>query len=125
MQRRVIRAQPCGDAGTKAFDQRIRIPRQAMQDGLARAGFQINGDAAFAAVAAAEERAHAVDEGRHLAGIIADARVLDFDDVRAEIAQQHGANSAGQETSQVQDADVGERLHEWSVARPRVAWQMA
>ena len=68
------------------------------------------------AIAAAKEDAHAVEQRRHQTGVVAHARVFDLDDLRAQVAQQHGADSARQQARQVEDAGIVEEVHRWSLA---------
>ena len=45
------------------------------------------------------------------AGIVALSRVFDLDDLRAQVAQHHGADCAGQEAGEVEDAGGVEGFH--------------
>jgi hypothetical protein len=42
-----------------------------------------------------------------LAGVVAALRVFDFDDICAEIAEEHGAEGAGEDAGEVEDFEVG------------------
>ena len=72
---------------------------------------------------AAEEGAHAVDERGKEAGVVAGMRVFDLDNFGAEVVQEHGADGAGQEAGEVEDAGGGEGSHAGSLAWVCGAWQ--
>ena len=78
-----------------------------------RRGLEVEGDAFLAAVAAAKESAHAVDQRGYQACVVAGARVFDLDDLGAQVAQEHGADCAGEEAGQVKDAGGVEGEHGW------------
>jgi hypothetical protein len=42
-----------------------------------------------------------------LAGVVATLGMFDFDDVSAEIAEEHGAEGAGENAGEVEDFEVG------------------
>ena len=94
-----------------------------MQDRFSCVCFQVEDDAFLTAVAAAEEGAHPIDQRRHRAGVVAGVRVFDFDDLGAQVVQQHGADGAGQQARQVEDAGGVEGFMGPSLARVAVAWQ--
>ena len=50
-------------------------------------------------------------------------RVFDFDDVGAEVVEEHGGDCAREEAGGVEDAGVGGGAQGWSLARVGVAWQ--
>ena len=122
-QRLVVGAQPRGHARAEALDQNISVFDEAMQNGLAGGLFQVEHDTLLAAVAATEESAHALDQRRHLTGVVAGDGVFDLDDLRAQVTEQHGADGAGQKAGQVEDAGVVEGVHEGSLAWLVRAWQ--
>ena len=122
-QRLVIGAQPRRHAGPEAFDQHIGGFDQLVQDGTSRIGFQVDDDALLAAVAAAKENAHPLNQRRHPAGVVAALRVFDLDDFGAQVAQQHRADGAGQEARQIEDAGGVQGFHGGSLACVAGAWQ--
>src|SRR5258706_101892 len=48
-------------------------------------------------------------DGRPAAGIVALAGFLDLDDLRAHVAQRHGAEGPGQHPGEIDDTHAGER----------------
>ena len=108
----VVQAQGRQYAGREVFHQRIGVGEQLQQDGAPGFRFEIEGDAALAAVEIEERQAlfgvwFVVVKGRQPAGRVA-AGPFNFEDVRAEIGQQFGGVGAGDVVSQVDDLDAGQ-----------------
>src|SRR5690606_35072106 len=80
--------------------------RQLTSDLLAFRRLQVQGDAALVAVRAEVIGADTVPVWWEAAGVIAAARRLDFNHVRAEVAQRHRGERPGEVAAQVEDANA-------------------
>ena len=76
-----------------------------------RAGFQIERQAALAAIDAEKIRAPVADERRPPPRIVALRGLFDFDDVGAHVAEQHRAEGTGEHTGEIDDFESVERGH--------------
>jgi hypothetical protein len=75
-------------------------------------GFEVEGERALSAIDAHEVDALAVHERRAVgAGVVAFVGVFDFDDVGAEVAQQHRAIRPGQDAGEIDDPNTVEGFH--------------
>ena len=108
----VVDAEASGDAGAEVLDHEVSAGAQFEEELAAALGLQVKGDRPLAAVGHRERIALAVDLRGHSARIVASARLLDLDDVRAELGENHRAVRARQESRQVEDPEAGEGLHE-------------
>ena len=103
--------EPFGDTGAEALDDDIRFGDQG--DGLLSfvIAREVEGDAALAAVDRVEVRAVAVHKRRApRAGVVAGIRLLDLDDVRAELGEGHRRVRPGEQPGEVDDPDAVQRL---------------
>src|SRR4029077_19532881 len=70
---------------------------------------EIDADRPFAPVDDPARRGLVPEPGLHPAHVVADARLLDLDDLCAEIGEQRGREAAGQQPREVQHADAVEQ----------------
>src|SRR6185437_15980875 len=97
-------------AGLEVLDDDVALPRQGAQNVLRPLVLEIEGDALLVAVGAEIVGAFSAHPGRSPAPrIVADAGLLDLDDLSAEVAEHHGAIWPGQDSRQVEHADAVER----------------
>ncbi len=102
------RASPSFPAGSS---RRGRRPCRAARRARCRRGrcFEVERQALLVAVDAQEVRALAAEERRTpRARVVALARLLDLDDARAHVGEQHRAVRTGQHAREVEDGDAGE-----------------
>ena len=93
--RRRIDTQPLGDTRSEAFDGDVGGLCQGVDDLASLFRLHIDGDASLVAVNRKEVGADAVDEGRSpQPRVIAARRRLNLHDLRAHIAEHHGAERA-------------------------------
>ena len=118
-ERRGIETQLGQRAGPEVFDQHVRPRDQPLQDRPPFGVLEIEGQAFLVAVDAEEVRAFFVQKRRAPGpGVVALARLLDLDDARAHVAQQHRAVRTRQHPRQVQDKDAVKRGHWLNYTRP-------
>src|SRR6185295_12339533 len=72
---------------------------------------QIDGDRFLGAVADEVVRAVARELRLEGARLVAAARLLDLDDARAELGEDHGGERAREHAREIEDGDALERLH--------------
>ena len=110
-QRRVIDAEPLGDAGAVILDQDVGGLDQAVEHLACRLALQIEREAALVAVQVEEaEAVIALElEAHGAAGLVAAVGRLDLDHVGAHVAQQHGAERPGHHLADVEHPHAGER----------------
>jgi hypothetical protein len=77
------------------------------------------GDAALAAIEQAEGRARRAEPGLVAAQLVADARALDPDHLRASLEQDQAGERTRQQRAEVDHLDAGKRLHDASDAASR------
>ena len=119
--RGVVEAQPGQRAGPEVLDEHIRLRDQPLEDLAAGRLLEIERDAFLVAVDAQEIRAFAVQERRSPAArVVALAGLLDLDDPRAHVGEQHRAIGAREDAGQVENGDTLKGRHIWSVPRRRV-----
>src|SRR5207244_4539382 len=83
-------------------------------------GLQVDRERTLPAVHHREGIRDLVDEWRHRPHVVAELRVLDLDDVRAEVAQELRAERPREEAREIQDRDALEgRRHGGSKSRSR------
>src|SRR5207302_8680909 len=82
--------------------------------------FEIERDRALVAIQADEGRAFAVQQGRHMADLVAAVRRLDLDDLCAQVGELHPTERSGHVIAHLQDPDP----REWRVHAPD-AWSIA
>ncbi len=102
-----IDAKPARGRRPKAFDEDVGAREQCVEHSGSVRRSQIEGDAALAAIERLEKPTRAAAQRAHR---VAAARILDLDDVRAEIDQQQRRIGARQQARQVEDADAVKRL---------------
>ena len=103
-------------AGPKVLHHDVGRLRQPAEDRLSLWPLDIESEGAFVAIRGEKEGADTREEGRSgRTTILTDARLLDLDDVGAEIAQQHGAGRTCEVTSQIEHAHPGQ----WHLGGPR------
>src|SRR5581483_1719438 len=78
---------------------------------------QVERDAALVAIENVEVHADAVRQRRHVARVIAPARVLELDDVGPEVREHQRRVGAGEKPREIQHADAVERLTQCRVRR--------
>ena len=83
---------------------------EAMHDGAAGFGLEIDRDAALVAVRAEKHGALSAAERRPAPRLIAGAGRLDLDDLGAEVAQILGAERAREHLGEVENADAGQSV---------------
>ena len=106
-----VEAEPGHDAGPEIVDERIAAGREAADDFLALGPPQIDGEAAFVAVAGEERGAVAVHP--HAAGLprrVTRFAGFDLDDVGAHVGQHLGTERAENVARQIEHADAVEGL---------------
>ena len=102
--RLVAEPQPLHRAGTEVLDQHVGAIEQPLEDRRARRLLQVERQALLVAVDAEEVRALAADERRTpRARVVAAAGLLDLDDARAHVGEQHRAVRPGQHARQIDD----------------------
>src|SRR5436190_144090 len=72
---------------------------------------QVDGDRFLGAVADEVVRAVLCELRLEAARLVAGAGLLDLDDARTELGEDHRREWAGQHSREIQDGDAGERLH--------------
>ena len=93
----------------QVIDEDVGAVYHALQDRLALGGGDVERQAALVAVRGHKVGGFAVDERRPPATrLVALAAALDLDDVRAHVAQVHGAVRPRQRLGHVDDAEAGE-----------------
>ena len=97
----VINAQLLEYAGAIAFYHYISSAYQLQKLLPTQLTFQIKGYALFIAVQLQMPIAKILKKGRKGAGVITQLRLLDFDDLRPKIGQQHGAIRSRQKPRQI------------------------
>ena len=99
-QRLVSQIQAFHHAGAKAFQEYVGSFDEPQQDGPSLVRFEVQGEALFAAVKGAKEKAFAAFrvDGRHVAGPVAAAGTLDLDDLKAQVGQDAGAVGTGKQS---------------------------
>ena len=102
----VIDAEASGDAGAEVLDDQIRAGGKLEEEFAAAIGLQVDGDRPLAAVGHRERIALAVDLRRHPPRVVAGAWLLDLDDIRAELSENHRAVRARQKSRQVEDTEA-------------------
>src|SRR5258708_31969216 len=100
-------AEGCHRPRTVILDYDVCRPREPRKGVASTRRLQVNDDAAFAAVDGVEAGTVAADSARHLARRVARRR-LDFDDVGAEVREQHRAERTGHYLGDVEDAKASE-----------------
>ena len=94
------------------FDEDVGLGSKLAGKGLAVGMFEVDGQGAFVAVDAEEIGRHEIvgraSEGwAPLAGVVAALGVFDFDDIGTKIAEEHGAERAGEDAGEIEDFEVG------------------
>ena len=103
--------QPVEGAGPEIFEQHVRLGDDLLEQLLASAGLQIEGQAALVSVEQQEEEAVCVRPVAHVAaGDIATLGFLELDHVGAEKTQDLGASRSRLVVRHVDDANVRQRL---------------
>ena len=91
-------------------DQNVRVLDQPSENFLPGRHSHVEREGALVAVDAEKIRGLGADEGRTpMPRIVTVAGGLDLDDVGAHVAQHHGAERAGENTGEIDDADSSER----------------
>ena len=91
-------------AGAEVLDDHIGSLGHAQKNRLAGGRLQIETQASLVPVLRHELHAFAIDElVTEVAGQVTARRLLDLDDVGAQITEQHGADRAGRHDAQVED----------------------
>src|SRR5215212_891724 len=116
--RGVIEPELLERSGSEVFDEHIRLGNQIVEDRAAGRMFEIEGDAFLVAVDAQEVRALAWVSGVAIARslrtgvqkgwspgprVVAFARLLDFNDPRAHVGEQHRAVRTRQDTREIEN----------------------
>ncbi len=103
-------------AGTEVADEHVGAADQRVEGAPAERRAQIDREAALVAVVAAEMRA--VEAAAEAAEGVAAVRVLDLDDVGAEVGEHHPGQRPGDHGRQLDDPDAGKRRRHlrWSVS---------
>src|SRR5947199_8278394 len=94
----------CSTNDIRAFEQRVEPPAHG---GI----FQVEGDAALAAIEKCEARAVAPPTGRMAAHLLAASQRLDLDDLGAGLGQEQRRQWARQQSREVEDKQTFERPH--------------
>src|SRR3989454_4616306 len=116
----VVRAQTSHDAGPELLHDDVRAACEFSEDFLPLDGLQVDRERTLPAVHHREGIRDLVDEWRHRSHVVAELRVLDLDDVRAEVAQELRAERPREEAREIQDRDALEgRRHGGSKSRSR------
>jgi len=110
--------EPVQSAGHVVLDEHVRLPDQALDDGLAVGLSEVHAHAALVPVQRDEVQAERVGGGRAAdvherrpvtAAVVADAGPLHFDHVRAHVGQDHRAIRTGRHSRHVDHADAVQR----------------
>ena len=110
---RVREAQPVEGAGPEVLDEHVRRLQQAPEEVAAAGILQVQRHSALPAVHGEEVDALALDEGGAPAPrVVALARLLDLDHVRARVRHGLRAVGAGQDAGEIDDADALQGIHE-------------
>ena len=97
-------------AGPEVLDEHVRFREQTVENVPRLAPLQVERDALFVPVDAQEVGALSADERRPPgAGVVPLPRLLDLDDARAHVGEQHRAVRPGQHAREVDDDGPGER----------------
>ena len=113
----VVDAETGDDARTKALDDRVRTLREREERGASLRVLEVDRRAALVAVHCTKERRHRSRAIPEIARVIAGARVLDLDDVGAEIGQIKRAHRPGQEAREVENPEPRQRSSAHGVVR--------
>ena len=107
MQIVIAEAEGCHAAGFEVLDDDLAFGGKLAGDLLPGGGFQVKGKAALIAVDAEIVGAAAcfIEGWPPLTGFIA-VETFDFDHVRAEIGEDHGAERPRQHAREIEDADT-------------------
>src|SRR5262249_43930563 len=102
----VRQAQPGQHSRPEALQQHVGPIHEAEQRVATSWVLEVDGDAALVAVDRQERLANSALERRHAAGVVAQAWLLNLDDVGAKIGKHLGGVAAGEQTSEVQYAQA-------------------
>ena len=109
-QRAVVEPQAREHAGPEVLDEDIGARDERVEHAASLGALEVERHALLVPVDAQEVSALAVDERRSpRARVVAAARMLDLDDPRAHVGEQHRAVRARQHARQVQHRHAGER----------------
>jgi len=103
-------AEPASRGRTKAVDDHVGVRAERIEDGGRIRRSQVEGDAALVAVEELEVDVSAVRE-RQRPHPVAAARVLDLDDVGAEVRQEERRVRAGEKARHVEHTHAVKRSH--------------
>ena len=116
LQRIEINAQTPGDAGSEVLHQHIGVGHQFVKALTVRRVFEINLDAALAAIDEAEVHAFARQKRPQMPCVIALLRHLELNDISPQVRQHRGAMRARQYAADVQHAHALQLLSKRTVA---------
>ncbi len=120
-QRRVAEAELVHHAGTKALDDDVGALDHRQQRVALRRHLEIERERALAAVDREVACGHAALARRKRAQVIADARILDLDDVRAHVGEDHRQVRTGKQAREVEDLRAAQRVGERPAALGHLA----
>ncbi len=108
---RLVREAELGHhAGAEALDDDVGFLDHREERVASRGRFEIERDRSLAAIDGEEATAHSALGRWERADVIAEARVLDLDDVRAHVGEDHREKWPRQEPREIEDSDAGERV---------------
>src|ERR1017187_3418457 len=109
-QRLIVQPELLEDARPEVLDHDVSLGDQAVEQAPPFRGLEIERDAFLVAVDAQEVHAFPVDERRTPgARVVALVRLLDLDDARPHVREEHRAVRPGQYAGQVEHRDAVER----------------
>ena len=113
----VAEAEAIEHAGAELLEEDVVGANDAQERGLGVGLLEVDHSAPLAAVEELERRGLTARVGRHVAQVVAAARVFDLVDGGAEIGEDERREGPGQEPGQVENTDVLEGTHARCVVR--------